>query len=342
MSSTIVIDFLITLSLFGSDDAYLCVNIKRENMSKTSLGQQISRLIWLAEHIGGRTGVEIRNLWNDVFNEKLAESTFHRWRKDVEDLFDISIECDFKKERRYYFAENFEKKQSNYHHWLIDSFYISNLMKYSRELQSQIMFEPMENRFLTDILEAMRDHKVLRITHEKFGSSEPTTRTVKPYGLKQFRQRWYMVAQVKEHNNKVLTYALDDRIKSIERTDDSYKIPADFNIEKYFEHIYGVTMPNREPGEKPEEVVIRLNDYQANYLHTMPLHPTQVFLGDNTFGFTLFLANDDERGYTEDFYRELRAYGPSLEVLEPEWLREKFREEAERTLRAYKKSRGKK
>ena len=150
-----------------------------------------------------------------------------------------------------------------------------------------------------------------------------------------------MVAQVKEHNNKVLTYALDDRIKSIERTDDSYKIPADFNIEKYFEHIYGVTMPNREPGEKPEEVVIRLNDYQANYLHTMPLHPTQVFLGDNTFGFTLFLANDDERGYTEDFYRELRAYGPSLEVLEPEWLREEFRKEAERTLRAYKKTKGK-
>jgi hypothetical protein len=311
-------------------------------MSKKSFGRQISRLIWLAKNIGGHTRAEINALWREETSlneseEDIIESSFHRWKKDVEDLFDINIECDKTEGRRYYFAESFVEKQSKYHRWLIDSFYISNLMKYSRELQSQIMFEPMENRFLTDIIEAMRDHRVLQITHQSFGRKEPSIRTVKPYGLKQFRQRWYMVAQVKEHDNQVFVYALD-RITNVERTGDSYKIPTNFNIEEYFANIYGVTIPKRKPGEKPEKIVIKINDeYQANYLRTLQLHPTQENLGDNTFQFTLFLADDDDKGYTEDFYRELRAYGPKLEVLEPEWLRKKFLKEAKDLVEVYRK-----
>ena len=197
----------------------------------------------------------------------------------------------------------------------------------------------MENRFLTDIIEAMRDRKALQITHQSFGRKEQSIRTVKPYGLKQFRQRWYMVAQVKEYDNRVLVYALD-RISNMERTGDSYKVPANFNIEEYFANIYGVTIPEREPGEKPEKIVIKINnEYQAKYLRTLPLHPTQENLGGNKFQFTLFLGNDDNKGYTEDFFRELRANGTRLEVLEPEWLRKKFLNEAKELVEIYRKKR---
>lgn len=300
-------------------------------MAKTSLAQQVKRFIWFAQTIKDKpmSRTEINGRWcasdlNEDHENAIPESTFYRWRTEVQSLFDIDIEC---KNGKYYIANN--GRQDEFRQWLIESFSISNILKDSRELKNQILFEPMDNRLLTDILEAMRDHKVLRITHEKFTDGEPetTTRMVKPYGLKQFKQRWYMVAEVKERNNKVLAYSLD-RITDLERTGDSFKMPDKFNIEKYFNNVYGITKPDYEP----QKVVVSVKNYQANYLRTLPLHSSQKEIkrdGDETV-FSLYVY------LTKDFVRELRAYGPELKVLEPKELRDELQEEAEELARYYK------
>ena len=300
-------------------------------MAKTSLAQQVKRYIWFAQTIKDRslTRAEINDRWrasdlNEDHEDAIPESTFYRWRTEVQSLFDIDIECE---NGKYFIAYN--DRQDEFRQWLIESFSISNILKDSRELKNQLLFEPMDNRLLTDILEAMRDHKVLRIMHEKFTDGEPeiTTRTVKPYGLKQFKQRWYMVAEVKEHGDKVFTYSLD-RITNLERTGGSYKIPDKFNIETYFDNVYGITMPD----EEPQKVVFSIANYQANYLRTLPLHPSQeeIKRDEHETVFSLYVY------LTKDFLRELRAYGPELKVLEPKELRDELREDAEELAHYYK------
>lgn len=296
-------------------------------MAKTSLAQQVKRYIWLAQTIKNkpRTRAEINDRWcvsdlNEDHEDAIPESTFYRWRNEVQSLFDIDIECE---NGEYFIANNGE--QDEFRQWLIESFSVSNILKDSRELQNQILFEPVGQRYLIEILEAMRARHSLQITHQSFGRKEPSKRTVEPYCLKMFRQRWYMVANVREYN-EWRVYSLD-RISEVVQTDESYTIPDGFDANKFFRHTYGVTMSDDEP----QKVVISIDNYQANYLKTLPLHPSQEEMergkDETVFSFYVYI--------TEDFLRELRAYGPKLKVLKPDSLRKTFLKEAKEQCKIY-------
>ena len=134
-----------------------------------------------------------------------------------------------------------------------------------------------------------------------------------------------MVANVREYN-EWRVYSLD-RISEVVQTDECYTIPDGFDANKFFRHTYGVTMSDDEP----QKVVISIDNYQANYLKTLPLHPSQEEMergkDETVFSFYVYI--------TEDFLRELRAYGPKLKVLKPDSLRKTFLKEAKEQCKIY-------
>lgn len=84
-------------------------------MAKTSLAQQVKRYIWLAQTIKNkpRTRAEINDRWcmsdlNEDHEDAIPESTFYRWRNEVQSLFDIDIECE---NGEYYIANNGEQDE---------------------------------------------------------------------------------------------------------------------------------------------------------------------------------------------------------------------------------------
>ena len=108
-----------------------------------------------------------------------------------------------------------------------------------------------------------------------------------------------------------------DRIHALEPTRQRYKLPKVFDAEFYFRNHYGVS----DMDMQPEEVEIKIEAYQANFLRTLPLHSSQVEV-DRQEQFSIF------RYYIApsfDFRQELYKHGPVLEVLKPQWLREEFR-----------------
>ena len=77
--------------------------------------------------------------------------------------------------------------------------------------------------------------------------------------------------------------------------------------------------------KKPEEIKICIDVMQANYLRTLPLHPSQEEIERND-DYSIFRFHMVP---SYEFVQELRKYGPDLTVLAPNDLREQFEEEAE-------------
>ena len=64
-------------------------------------------------------------------------------------------------------------------------------------MRDRILFEkiPSSQKWLPVIVNAMRDGKVIEMTYQSFWRDEPNTYTAKPYCLKLFKQRWYVLAK---------------------------------------------------------------------------------------------------------------------------------------------------
>ena len=79
---------------------------------------------------------------------------------------------------------------------MLNLFAVNSLLKDCKELRSQILYEPVPSgeKFLSTVVEAMRDHCLLKMTYQSFTKSAPMTYNVAPYCLKMFKQRWYVLA----------------------------------------------------------------------------------------------------------------------------------------------------
>ena len=257
----------------------------------------------------------------------IPSRTFHRWRIAIEELFQISIA--YNKAQGYYIEDRTDIERQSMRKWLINTFAVNNLISEGEYLRKNICFEdiPSGNRFLTAILESIRDRLALRVSHKGFNKAEPTSFLLKPYGLKIFKQRWYVLAESEYPDKRLLVYALD-RFESIERTEQSYDIPKDFNVVNYFRNSYGVTGLS----SNPVFVRLRVMTSQVKYFRTLPLHPSQTEeeITDEYSIFSYFVVP------TYELRQEILSHGADVEVLAPVALREQISEEVKKMKEMYK------
>ena len=304
-------------------------------MSKQSIALAFRQYIWLADIIysaGHITREDINRKWrgNSLVNPdetlEIPERTFHNWKHAIEDLFELSIECD-RRTGKYYIENVDQMDKNDVRTWLVNTFAIKDMMADAQQIKSQILFEdaPSGMRFLTTIIEAMRDHLRLEITYQPFYKSHPSTFIVDPYCVKMYEQRWYVLA-ASDWFKTPRTYALD-RLLDIKVTDEKFKLPKYFDAETYFRSVVGVSGME----EKPEKVRIKVYDYQVQYTRTLPIHASQKEV-ETADGYSIFEYNLVPN---YEFRLELRQHMSAIEVLEPEYLRIEMREEAKKLMRMY-------
>ena len=253
--------------------------------------------------------------------------TFNRHRAAIEEMFDISIECQ-RKGGYFYYIDNEEVfKNNNLQHWLLDSLSISNMLMESSLLKERIMLEniPAGKQYLQPIINAMKQGHKLQMTYHKFGQQESYTITIEPYAIKVFKQRWYLLAKNPKREAPTV-YALD-RVKQLMETEETFQFPEDFNTEAFFRDCYGVMNTD----DKAQRIVIRANAPYMNYVRTLPLHHSQkeIKTTDQYADFEFYLKP------TFDFRQELLAQGHDVEVLLPAQLREEMKEMLEKMLGQY-------
>lgn len=302
-------------------------------MRKSSTSYLFECYIWLVNTIarGPISREAIDDKWvhssvNDYKTDAIPETTFHRWRNAVQLLFDIEIKCNNFGE--YYIDET---PSANYVDWrarMVNLFAVNSLVKDSKALNDRILFEPVPSseKYLTTFIESMRDGTVLEMTYQSFYKHVPSTFPIETYCLKMFRQRWYIVALSRGHN-QLRVYSLD-RIKELKPTSEKYILPADFDGETYFKDTYGVSGMEYQP----QPIEIKVVAIEANYFRTLPLHHSQEEIERNE-NFSIFRFNIIP---SFEFTQELLKQGANLEVLSPQWYRDEFAEKIAQMNKIYK------
>ena len=270
---------------------------------------------------------ELNNLWqNDDVNggAPLSRTTFNRHKDSILDMFGIIIECTTFPGYKYYIANPEVLGDDSIEGWLFSTLTVSTVLSDSVSLRERILLEnvPAGEEFLQTIIQALKANRKLLITYQRFGQ-DSYEKTIFPYALKLFHQRWYLLAFTGRH---YATYSLD-RMLAVSLTEETFERPDDFSPEAYFSEYYGILTDDTPMAH----VVIRTYGSTPNYLRTLPLHASQKEL-QSTDEYTDFSL--DIRP-TADFINTLLSHSDGLEVLEPADLRLKICKILMKTLNRY-------
>ena len=282
------------------------------------------RYIWLLDTIqrfGRITLKDLKAKWekssvNDE-GKPLAERTFANYRANIEQIFNIEIKCD-RATNEYFIDNEYDLNGNSIRDWMLNSLSLRNLLNESVGLHERIIIEdvPSSHRFLTVIIDAMRDNRRMCISYKGYNMSDYQDMFIHPYCLRLFKRRWYIIAY-SEYSKRNRLFMLD-RARSVEVLTDSFTMPEGFDAEEYFNDIYGVRQTDRSEMTK---VVLKVNANRCDLLRNLPLHPSQKEI-ETTPEYSIFKV---ELKPNFDLKQELISYLDALEVLEPVSLRDELR-----------------
>ena len=273
------------------------------------------RYIWLVDLINRRKYVsfkEISEAWmRSPLNETgdpLSERTFFNHKDAIAGMFGIEILND---RSLGFYSGRSDVGSDETSDWMLHTLCLNNVLHENADMKDRILMEkvPSSERFLTDIISAMRDFRVISLCYQGFRHPEPFCFNVRPYCVKYFKQRWYLLG---DSDLGLRIYSLD-RFVDMEELEEHFEIPKGFDAEEYFGNYFGVII-----GEEPEDVKIRVVPDQVKYFRTLPMHGSQreTVQEDGSSVFSYHIAP------TLDFVQEILSHGADVEVLEPAELRE--------------------
>ena len=264
---------------------------------------------------------ELNELWvdSDLSGGKdLPKRTFDNWCYAIEDIFDIDIENEQGGDYRYYIKDEREFRRDERSAWLFNTFNVINALGDCQRIKDRILLEyiPSGEQHLQPIIDAMKENRMLDITYQSYWNEEENDIKVQPYSVKLFKQRWYLVAKPNNENARPFIFSLD-RILSLRTTDETFKMPEEWNAKDYFKDSFGIFVDTKV---KPRVVKLKVSAGQANYIRDLRLHESQEEVEHNQEYsiFRYFLRPQF------DFIQELLWHGSSVEVLEPPELREEI------------------
>jgi predicted DNA-binding transcriptional regulator YafY len=183
----------------------------------------------------------------------------------------------------------------------------------SNHQHSVIDFEKndlLEGLHWLDVLyKAIIQKQTLTIIYQSFKSRQPNEFIIFPYLLKEYRNRWFLLAKQKK-GNEIITFALD-RIKDISNNNkELFKAHQSFDALNYFKPIIGVT---RNVGEEPILITFLANPYHSPYIKTKPIHHSQKVISTSEQGITFSI----EVIPNFELEREILGFGDGIKILSP-------------------------
>jgi predicted DNA-binding transcriptional regulator YafY len=183
-------------------------------------------------------------------------------------------------------------------------------------------------RWLHIIYQAIVQQKSLKISYRPFGQPLKT-RTVSPYILKEYRDKWYMVAHAREIKRDVKTNLFKlYRIEAIEPASETYVEDPSFNPSTFFKHALGVFHSH---DLQPELIRLFFIKEIAPLILESPLHPSMKVIRNNAEGLevSLYVFN------TIELRNLVLSYGAQCRVLAPEVLKGQIQDELAAALKQY-------
>jgi predicted DNA-binding transcriptional regulator YafY len=149
-------------------------------------------------------------------------------------------------------------------------------------------------------------------------------RTIAPYFLEPTASGVYVIAH-DEASGETRTFKLE-RVQTAHLLPDPYIIPANFDPIAYLEHSWQIMT-----GDRPTEVILRFIPEAAVYVRERVWHASQALEAHPDGELTLRLCIAEPR----EMLPWIRSWGPQVEVIAPEWLRERVAEDLRRGAQIY-------
>lgn len=196
--------------------------------------------------------------------------------------------------------------------------------------ENVVSFEQNEQlrglEFLGELIDSAIHHQPLRILYRSYYGIEHNT-IVHPYHIKQFNNRWFLLGLEETDNGNRLTNKALDRIVKFSRANVSFIPNTEVDFREYFKDIVGVTVPKDHP--VAEKVVLKFDAARFPYIVSKPIHPSQEVISEEDCTLQISVRPNKE------LESRIFSYGPQVEVLEPEWLRQQIEGKIEETLKKY-------
>ena len=205
---------------------------------------------------------------------------------------------------------------------------------YSQKTKSSpvIDFEKNDNlkglEWIEVIRKAIVAKKTMCVTYQSFKAREASTFCFSGYLLKEYRNRWFVLGMQHKRNAHIMNLALD-RIQAIEEHEEDDRENKILDLATYYNDCIGVT---KSPGQRDCEVVFWIDNDNAPYVITKPLHHTQKLLSEEVDGkiFSIKVILNFE------LERELLGFGPKIRVLGPRILVKQMKQNLSAALNRYK------
>jgi predicted DNA-binding transcriptional regulator YafY len=197
---------------------------------------------------------------------------------------------------------------------------LENSFKLKKSIKAVVGFEGNPYlkglAFFSDLLNAIQNERVLYIKYKGFRQDKESLIKISPWYLKQYNNRWFLFGFNNEYQT-ISNMALD-RIISFEESIDHFAVNEETDFDEYFDDVIGVTVKEDAPIER---IVLKITADVWPYIESKPLHPSQkVRVRDGSY-----VEVELRLKINHELISTLFSYLDSIEVLEPESLRDRFR-----------------
>lgn len=262
---------------------------------------------------------------------KASKRTVERDFEAIRNEFNVEIE--YNSIKRGYFINREKSLAIDSFLRLLELVETANIfqesLKESKETLNYIDFEHEGNvsgiEFLQDILMAIRNVQRIRFRHENYHSGKTKKYQLKPYLIKEYQGRWYVVGIV-SGLEEVRTFGLD-RISELELLTNTFVPDLTLKLKERFHDVVGLTYSVSEM----EKIVLAVKAHQVPYLKSVPLHSSQRFIQNESGESLIELRLKPNYEFLQRVFMQM----DTIKVIEPKWLVEDIKERIGKMMEGY-------
>lgn len=248
---------------------------------------------------------------------KISDRTLDRDIEKLRDEFGVELTYDITKNGYYIDKENSPEFSSFLR--LIElnetADLITTSLKEGKENFKYIDIETSSDfkgvQQLRDLYKAIRNCHYISFHHTNYHTD--TTKkffNMEPYLLKEYQNRWYLVARMKGFDN-FITFGVD-RITNLKIKNKKFTRDEDIQVRELFSDIIGLVYSTSDI----EEVLMEVDEKQVKYFESLPWHDSQkIFEKEGRTYMQLVLRPNFE------LMQRIMMYGNFVELIKPKWLR---------------------
>ena len=201
---------------------------------------------------------------------------------------------------------------------------------------------PEENKYIQGmeyfetLVKAIKQKKPVSFCYYSFPKQSFNSVLVHPYLLKESGKRWYLIAYPgnKEKNigPKDLRYYGLDRMYNPVLLNTPFIDHHQTDLFQLFEESIGF-FPADTQKENAEDVLLKVSNTMAPYLESLPLHKSQQIIQKEYTGEIVIKLHLVP---TLELISAILSQGKEMEIIQPDWLRNKIKEDLKAAIEKYK------